>query len=527
MIHAIKQSKSIETWSARDLISSKEANKGWSYRVKTIFNPQGPTESWFTFVLWIISISIDPLLLYLPVINDENNSLEFNIKLVGLLGVLLLLLQSCGFAVKQAYFLTSCSFVRHYTLVLRFLLLNAMISAEVAVFTIAVNLFLVLYSWRVYGVYGLLPYKVKSSYAEEDAKTIMNKLVLNLVLDLYLEAYGTYLPLGKRLNAGKKLAEIIMVAIWMRYLASLSVPVFLDRASATSLSKPQNALSKPFASGIGQSLPASSHAAENIFVIFIIVYGVMYIKYATEASGKKRRKEKKIICKQIKKWVLFRNLSEELQNCIKKNQQYRHREIVDVNNLLKNVSKLGKFEKWSEASLFLLCDCLRPVVYTEGTRIVKEGDRCYRPVHTKGTRVLERDWDDADWRGFARTFVIQGKLWTFSKGCITADSTRKTDLLKDGDFWGEEFVNCIRNDPSSSTESITLDRTIQALTKVEVFKLRDMDLKDLYNEKAKVIQSWFRKRRNRISERNAQTSTQEQTLRTYNHGCCGCFVSEI
>ena len=153
--------------------------------------------------------------------------------------------------------------------------------------------------------------------------------------------------------------------------------------------------------------------------------------------------------------------------------------------------------------MFHLCDCLEPVVYAEGTRIVCEGDR-----------------------HFKTSFVIQGKLWTFSsKGCITEDSTRKTDLLKHGDFWGEEFLNCIQNDPSSSTVSITSDRTIQALTKVEAFKLWESDLKNLYNEKAKVIQSWFRKRRNRISERNALTST--QTLRSYNHGCCGCFASEV
>ena len=69
----------------------------------------------------------------------------------------------------------------------------------------------------------------------------------------------------------------------------------------------------------------------------------MYIKYATEASDKKRWKEQEIIRKQmemeIEKWVPFGNLSEELQNCIKENQQYRHIEIVDVKNLLENVSK--------------------------------------------------------------------------------------------------------------------------------------------------------------------------------------------
>ncbi|KAK3198577.1 hypothetical protein Dsin_021992 [Dipteronia sinensis] len=82
---------------------------------------------------------------------------------------------------------------------------------------------------------------------------------------------------------------------------------------------------------------------------------------------------------------------------------------------------LGKFENWSKASLFQLCDCLKPVIYTECTRMVCEGDRHFRP-----------------------SFEVQGKLWNF-----TSDVSRenRTCLLKDGDFWGEEFVNLIQNDP--------------------------------------------------------------------------------
>ncbi|TXG71145.1 hypothetical protein EZV62_006080 [Acer yangbiense] len=573
--------------SMEDLISSKEANKGWSYRVKTIFKPQGPTESWFTFVLWIISISIDPLLLYLPMINDDNKSLEFNIKLVGLLGVLLLLLQSCGFAVKQAYFLTSCSF-NYFTLcqVLQFLLLNAMISADVAVFTIAVNSFLVLYSWRVYGVYGLLPYKVTSRYAEEDAKTLMNKLVLNLVLFLY----GGYVfggiwylfAIRKKTECWKKacrnhngchldaifgfivssgdtkfLNDNCPKILETNYAESYELGMFKD-AFEFGIVESKNFPRKLLhcfkwgiqnLSGIGQSLPASSQAAENIFVIFIVVYGVvmfsyflgnlqMYIKYAIEASDKKRWKEQEIIRKQIEmeieKWVPFGNLSEELQNCIKENQQYQCIETVDVINLFQNVSKdiqnnikrelclellkkVGRFEKWSEASLFHICDCLRPVVYN------KVITRIGRPINGWEDRIFERWGAYGSTSLFRMTLVIQGIRWT-SK---IADSTRErnriiardiwgeefvnriqneTDLLKDGIFWGEEFVNCIQKDRSYAVWN-TSDRTIRAVSKVEAFELRDSDklwdsdLKNLYNEKAKVIQSRFRKRR------GAQAST--------------------
>ncbi|TXG71151.1 hypothetical protein EZV62_006086 [Acer yangbiense] len=553
--------------SMRDLISSKEANKGWSYRVKTIFKPQGPTESWFTFVLWIISISIDPLLLYLPVINDDNKSLEFNIKLVGLLGVLLLLLQSCGFAVKPAYVLTSCSFV------LQFLLVNAMIRADAAVFTIAVNSFLVLYSWRVYGVYGLLPYKVTSSYAEaeEEAKTSMIQFVLNLVLYLY----GGYVfggiwylfAIRKKTECWKKacrnyngchldtifgfivssgdtkfLNDNCPKILEKNYAESYELGMFKDafEFGIVELKNFPRKLLHCFRwgiqnlSGIGQSLPASSHAAENIFVIFIIVYGVvmfayflgnlqvgihffMYIKNATGASEKKRQKVKEIMGQRIEKWVPFGNLSEKLQNCIKENQQYQHIEIVDVDTLLKNVSRdiqnnikrelclellknVERFRRWSDASLLHLCDCIKTRVYAKLTRIVRDED----PIDEM-------------------LFVLHGKLWNFSYAASSTNNVSPRDgrkeILKDGDFWGEELVNWVQDKSSSSSSlsnKLISHTTIQAFTKVEAFALGIYDLKKLFNEKAKLIQSWyrFRKRKERdlwIKLLSAIMSNREQT----------------
>ncbi|KAK1583548.1 hypothetical protein Q3G72_024815 [Acer saccharum] len=105
------------------------------------------------------------------------------------------------------------------------------------------------------------------------------------------------------------------------------------------------------------------------------------------------------------------------------------------------------------------------------------------------------------------------KVCNFSSAASSTNNVppldRRKEFLKDGDFWGEELLNWVQDESSSSSSSNKLisQTTIQALTKVEAFVLRIDDLKNLYNEKAKILQSWFRKRRIRISERNTQEKT--------------------
>ncbi|KAK0595696.1 hypothetical protein LWI29_009138 [Acer saccharum] len=149
-----------------------------------------------------------------------------------------------------------------------------------------------------------------------------------------------------------------------------------------------------------------------------------------------------------------------------------------------------RFRRLSDTSLLHLCDCVKPVVYTGRTRIVREGDQFNEML-----------------------FVLHGKVCNFSSAASSTNNVpsldRRKEFLKDGDFWGEELLNWVQDESSSSSSSNKLisQTTIQALTKVEAFVLRIDDLKNLYNEKAKILQSWFRKRRIRISERNTQEKT--------------------
>ncbi|KAK0595972.1 hypothetical protein LWI29_011580 [Acer saccharum] len=155
------------------------------------------------------------------------------------------------------------------------------------------------------------------------------------------------------------------------------------------------------------------------------------------------------------------------------------------------ILEVGRFRSWNEVSLVHVCDRLKPVVYAKRANIVRKG----KPIDEM-------------------SIVLQGKLCTFSSKDIgsTSNVSRESrkDLLKEGDFCGEELVNRVQDEHSSSKKLIS-NRTIKALTKVEALVLRTNDLKDIYNQKAKVIQAFLRKRRIMISGRNGQTPPGELT----------------
>jgi len=110
------------------------------------------------------------------------------------------------------------------------------------------------------------------------------------------------------------------------------------------------------------------------------------------------------------------------------------------------------FEKMDEQLLDAMCDLLKPVLYTEKSSIVREGD----PVDEM-------------------LFIMRGKLLT-----MTTNGGRtgffNSEYLKAGDFCGEELLTWAL-DPHSSSNLPISTRTVEALTEVEAFALKADDLK--------------------------------------------------
>ncbi|XP_017420388.2 LOW QUALITY PROTEIN: cyclic nucleotide-gated ion channel 1 [Vigna angularis] len=110
------------------------------------------------------------------------------------------------------------------------------------------------------------------------------------------------------------------------------------------------------------------------------------------------------------------------------------------------------FEKMDDQLLDAMCDKLQPVLYTEESCIVREGD----PVDEM-------------------LFIMRGKLLT-----VTTNGGRtgffNSEYLKAGDFCGEELLTWAL-DPHSSSNLPISTRTVQTLSEVEAFSLKADDLK--------------------------------------------------
>lgn len=109
------------------------------------------------------------------------------------------------------------------------------------------------------------------------------------------------------------------------------------------------------------------------------------------------------------------------------------------------------FEKMDSQLLDALCDHLKPVLYTENSTILREGD----PV------------DEI-------FFIMRGKLSTITTNGGRTGFFNETHL-KAGDFCGDELLTWALESKSSSNLPIST-RTVKAITEVEAFGLMSNDL---------------------------------------------------
>ncbi|XP_044505655.1 cyclic nucleotide-gated ion channel 1-like [Mangifera indica] len=234
-------------------------------------------------------------------------------------------------------------------------------------------------------------------------------------------------------------------------------------------------------SAFGQGLQTSPELWENLFVVHITCFGVLFLVYLTghfQSTADYARTgllKMELKNQKIMQWLPFRRISKNLQRQIEKQPPNNWELIngVNVENLLNNLSKdlkgdikrelcldllkkVDEFENWNEITLYELCDCLRPAFYDKRTRIVREGDPIDEMI-----------------------FVLQGNLWTYSSSGTATTHQSENEFFEEGDFFGGELVAWARDDASPSNLPIST-RTLQAVTDVEVFVLMAYDLRKIF-----------------------------------------------
>ncbi|XP_074273111.1 cyclic nucleotide-gated ion channel 1-like [Silene latifolia] len=230
-------------------------------------------------------------------------------------------------------------------------------------------------------------------------------------------------------------------------------------------------------SSLGQNLQTSTFIGENLFAAFICIAGLVLFSLLIGnmqeylQSTTVRVEEMRVRRRDAEQWMSHRLLPEDLRERIRRYEQYKWQETrgVDeecvIHNLPKDlrrdikrhlclalIKKVPMLWKMDERLKDAVCDRLKPVLYTEKSYIVREGD----PVNEM-------------------LFIMRGNLLT-----MTTNGGRtgffNSLYLDPGDFCGEELLTWAL-DPHSSSNLPISTRTVQSQTDVEAFALMPDDLK--------------------------------------------------
>lgn len=230
-------------------------------------------------------------------------------------------------------------------------------------------------------------------------------------------------------------------------------------------------------SSLGQNLKTSTYTWENLFAVFVSISGLVLFAllignvqtYLQSASV--RIEEMRVKRRDTEQWMAHRLLPENLKERILRHEQYRWQETrgVDEEGLLMNLpkdlrreikrhlclsllKKVPMFENMDEQLLDAMCDRLKPMLYTEDSCIIREGD----PVNEM-LFVM---------RGYLESTTTNGGQSGFFN----------SNVLKGGDFCGEELLTWAL-DPAAVSNLPSSTRTVKTLSEVEAFVLRADDLK--------------------------------------------------
>ncbi|WJX80378.1 hypothetical protein P8452_63387 [Trifolium repens] len=232
-------------------------------------------------------------------------------------------------------------------------------------------------------------------------------------------------------------------------------------------------------SSLGQNLKTSTYLLEIAFAIFIAIFGLVLFsllignmqKYLESTSVRVEEMRVKMRdAEATERWMSQRMLPDNLKQRIRSYEQYKWKENrgfeeetlirklpKDLRRDIKRhlcldlVRRVPLFERMDEQLLDAMCDRMKPVLYTEKSCIIREGD----PVDEM-------------------IFIMRGKV-----AIMTTNDERtgffNSFFLRPGDFCGEELVTWAFD--ARLTYPPTSTKTLKTISEVEAFVLMADDLK--------------------------------------------------
>ncbi|MBA0750216.1 hypothetical protein Gogos_001635, partial [Gossypium gossypioides] len=424
---------------------------------KKVLDPQGPfLQRWNKiFVLsCIIAVSIDPLFFYVPVVNDDKKCLALDEKMettacvlrsfTDIFYIIHIIFQfRTGFIAPSSRVFGRGVLVEDSQAIAKRYLRSYFLIDVLAVLPLPQLVILII----IPEMSGL--------------KSLNTKNLLKIVvLFQYLPRVFRIYPLYKEVT---RTSGILTETAWAG--AAFNLFLYMLASHVSSLDWFLGLLGTCF------PLKGNSHAGKVPVGIILHATAHFTVTMTYLQSTTTRLEEMRVKRRDAEQWMSHRLLPENLRERIRRYEQYRWQETrgVDEENLLRNLPKdlrrdikrhlclallmrVPMFEKMDEQLLDAMCDRLKPVLYTEESYIVREGD----PVDEM-------------------LFIMRGKLLT-----VTTNGGRtgffNSEYLGAGDFCGEELLTWAL-DPHSSSNLPISTRTVRALTEVEAFALMADDLK--------------------------------------------------
>ncbi|XP_057721601.1 cyclic nucleotide-gated ion channel 1-like isoform X2 [Arachis stenosperma] len=465
--------------SFKSFLFSRAFSSNFSSR-KKILDPQGPfLQKWnkIFVLLCVIAVSLDPLFFYVPVIDDEKKCLSLDNKMEITATVLRTF--SDIFYIVHMIFQFRTGFIAPSSRVFgRGVLVEDSwaIAKRYLTSYFLVDILSVLPLPQVVGAFWYLFSIERETTCWQKACTRSNATCNKE--DMYCNNHqGGLSTISTFLNASCPIKETNTTLF--------DFGIFLD-ALQSGVVESRDFPQKFFycfwwglksLSSLGQNLTTSTFVWEICFAVFISIAGLVLFSFLIGnmqtylQSTTTRLEEMRVKRRDAEQWMSHRLLPDSLRQRIRRYEQYKWQETrgVDEDNLICNLPKdlrrdikrhlclallmrVPMFEKMDEQLLDAMCDRLKPVLYTEESYIVREGD----PVDEM-------------------LFIMRGRLLT-----MTTNGGRtgffNSEYLKAGDFCGEELLTWAL-DPHSSSNLPISTRTVQTLSEVEAFALKADDLK--------------------------------------------------
>ncbi|KHN05672.1 Putative cyclic nucleotide-gated ion channel 15 [Glycine soja] len=488
-------------------------------RKRTLLDPRAQTiHRWnkILLVACLVSLFVDPLFFYLPLVRDEvcidiGTTLEVFLTMIRSMADVFYMIQIL-LKFRTAYVAPSSRVFGRGDLVIdsskiatRYLIkgfwldfVAALPLPQALIWIVIPNLggstmantknvlrFIIIFQYlpRLFLIFPLSSQIIKATGVVTE--TAWAGAAYNLVLYMLAshELAGTFYQLKDKKHAGG------VSAIWRSHLVnmdSLTAKGLKIRSGLTSQVTTSSFFHKYFfclwwglrnLSSLGQGLLTSTFVGEIMFAIVVatlglVLFGLLIGNMQTYLqSTTVRLEEWRVRRTDTEQWMHHRQLPPELRQSVRKYNQYKWLATrgVDEEALLKGlpadlrrdikrhlclelVRRVPLFDQMDERMLDAICERLKPALCTENTYLVREGD----PVNETLFII----------RGHLDSYTTNGGRTGFFNSCH----------IGPGDFCGEELLTwALGSRPSFILPSST--RTVKAISEVEAFALMAEDLK--------------------------------------------------